>query len=282
MTRLFGTDGVRGVANAELTPELAFRLGEAAGHFLGDRGRGRIVVGRDTRRSGDMLEAALVAGICSGGADALLRGIVPTPAVALLTRELEADGGVVISASHNPPEYNGIKFFSRDGFKLPDELEDEIEEFMVAERAGSARRARASGGRTASRTPRERYIAHAVATVDGDLRGCASRSTAATAPRRVARRRRSSGSAPRSSRSTATGTAWTSTSGCGSTHLDADRRRRARRRLRPRHRPRRRRRPRPGRGRDRRGGRRRRDHGHLRRRHEGARHARQTTRSWPR
>ena len=134
MTRLFGTDGVRGIANAELTPELAFRLGEAAGHFLGDHGRGRIVVGRDTRRSGEMLEAALVAGICSGGADALVAGIVPTPAVALLVRELEADGGVVISASHNAPEYNGIKFFSREGFKLPDEVEDDIEAFCTSER----------------------------------------------------------------------------------------------------------------------------------------------------
>ena len=134
MTRLFGTDGVRGIANAELTPELAFRLGEAAGHFLGEKGRGRIVVGRDTRRSGEMLEAALVAGICSGGADALVAGIVPTPAVALLVRELEADGGVVISASHNAPEYNGIKFFSREGFKLPDEVEDDIEVFCTSER----------------------------------------------------------------------------------------------------------------------------------------------------
>ena len=120
MSRLFGTDGVRGIANSELTPELAFRLGEAAGAFLSDEGRGRIVVGKDTRISGDMLEAALVAGICSAGSDALLAGIIPTPAVAFLTRELGADGGVVISASHNPAEYNGIKFFSRDGFKLPD------------------------------------------------------------------------------------------------------------------------------------------------------------------
>src|SRR5512133_1594539 len=136
MSRLFGTDGVRGVANAELTPELAFRLGEAAGHFLGDRGRGRIVVGRDTRKSGEMLEAALVAGLLAGGADALLCGIVPTPAVSLLVREFEADGGVVISASHNAPIYNGIKLFSRDGFKLPDELEDEIDAFCTSERDG--------------------------------------------------------------------------------------------------------------------------------------------------
>ena len=133
-TRLFGTDGVRGIANRDLTPELAFRLGEAAGHFLGDKGAGRIVVGRDTRRSGAMLESALVAGITSGGGDALVCGVVPTPAVALLVRELKADGGVVISASHNPPEYNGIKLFSREGLKLPDELEDEIESFTTGER----------------------------------------------------------------------------------------------------------------------------------------------------
>jgi phosphoglucosamine mutase len=116
MTRLFGTDGIRGVANADLSPELAFRLGEAAGRFLGDGGRGHIVIGRDTRRSGDMLEAALVAGVCSGGADALVCGIIPTPAVAFLAREMGADGGVVISASHNPSEYNGFKLFDRVGF----------------------------------------------------------------------------------------------------------------------------------------------------------------------
>ncbi|MDP2181244.1 MAG: phosphoglucosamine mutase [Actinomycetota bacterium] len=171
MTRMFGTDGVRGVANADLTPELVFRLGEAAGHFLGEKGRGKIVVGRDTRRSGDMLEAALVAGICSGGADALVCGIVPTPAVALMTRTLEADGGVVISASHNPAEHNGIKLFSREGFKLPDELEDEIESFVLAERlwerpiGGSVGRVRAIEDAV------RRYIAHAVETVDSDLEG---------------------------------------------------------------------------------------------------------------
>jgi len=172
MSRLFGTDGVRGVANAELTPELAFRLGEAAGHFLGDHGRGRIVVGRDTRRSGEMLEAALVAGLLAGGADALLCGIVPTPAVALLVRELEADGGVVISASHNPPDYNGIKLFSRDGFKLPDELEDEIEAFCMRPRDGWVRPiGHAIGGVARVDDALERYIAHAVSTVDVDLSG---------------------------------------------------------------------------------------------------------------
>ena len=171
MTRLFGTDGVRGIANAELTPELAFKLGEAAGHFLGDKGRGRIVVGRDTRRSGDMLEAALVAGICAGGADALLAGVIPTPAVALLTRELGADGGVVISASHNAPEYNGIKFFSRDGFKLPDDLEDEIETFTQAERDWERPVGAGVGIATPIEGAVERYIQHCVATIDGDLSG---------------------------------------------------------------------------------------------------------------
>ena len=171
MTRLFGTDGVRGIANADLTPELAFRLGEAAGHFLGDKGRGRIVVGRDTRRSGDMLEAAMVAGLCSGGADALVAGIVPTPAVAYLTRELGADGGVVISASHNPAPYNGIKLFSRDGFKLPDELEDEIEEFIVSERDWE-RPTGAGVGRTIKLDDAvARYVAHAVDAIDHDLTG---------------------------------------------------------------------------------------------------------------
>ncbi|MDO8914580.1 MAG: phosphoglucosamine mutase [Coriobacteriia bacterium] len=171
MSRLFGTDGVRGIANADLTPELAFRLGEAAGHFLGDRGRGRIVVGRDTRLSGDMLESALVAGICSGGADALIAGIVPTPAVSFLTRDLGADGGVVISASHNAAEYNGIKLFSRDGFKLPDELEDEIAEFVEAERSWRRPTHGDIGSRVELGDAVERYIAHAVSTVEGSLEG---------------------------------------------------------------------------------------------------------------
>lgn len=171
MGRLFGTDGVRGVANRDLTPELAFKLGEAAGHFLGERGRGRIVVGMDTRLSGDMLEGALVAGICSSGAGALRAGIVPTPAVAFLTRELGADGGVVISASHNPAEYNGIKFFDRDGFKLPDEIEDEIEEFLVSDRTWARPTGDGVGSASVVADAAERYIAHVVATVPGRLDG---------------------------------------------------------------------------------------------------------------
>lgn len=169
--RLFGTDGVRGIANKELTPELAFRLGAAAGHFLGEKGRGRIVVGKDTRRSGDLLEAALVAGICSSGADALRAGVVPTPAVAFLTRELHADGGVVISASHNPAEYNGIKFFDRDGFKLPDEIEDEIEEFLVSDSDWDRPTGAGVGRAETIDDAAERYTAHAVSTVPERLDG---------------------------------------------------------------------------------------------------------------
>lgn len=171
MTRLFGTDGVRGIANADLTPELAFKLGEAAGHFLGERGRGRIVIGRDTRRSGEMLEAALVAGICSGGADAVVCGVVPTPAVAFLTREYEADGGVVISASHNPAEYNGIKFFNRDGFKLPDEVEDEIEGFIYAERDWQRPVGAEVGAVDRPSDAVDRYIDHVVGCIRADLTG---------------------------------------------------------------------------------------------------------------
>lgn len=128
MARLFGTDGVRGIANVDLTCEISYRLGQAAVAFMGKT----IVVGKDTRKSGDMLEAAVVAGITSAGGDALLTGVLPTPGVALLVRELHADGGIVISASHNPPEYNGIKFFDAQGFKLPDVVEDEIEAFIAA------------------------------------------------------------------------------------------------------------------------------------------------------
>ncbi|MFA5523628.1 MAG: phosphoglucosamine mutase [Tissierellales bacterium] len=132
MGRLFGTDGVRGVANKELTCELAYKIGRAGAYVLAkDKKDVKIVVGMDTRISGDMLEAAMVAGICSVGADVLAVGIIPTPAVAFLTRELKAEAGVVISASHNPVEYNGIKFFGSTGYKLSDEIEDEIEGYIL-------------------------------------------------------------------------------------------------------------------------------------------------------
>lgn len=131
MARLFGTDGVRGVANSELTCELAFKLGQAGAAVLASNvRRPTILVGRDTRISGEMLESALVAGICSVGGRAVLLGVLPTPGIAYLTRFYEADAGVVISASHNTVEYNGIKFFDRSGCKLPDAIEDRIEEII--------------------------------------------------------------------------------------------------------------------------------------------------------
>ncbi|MGE5598205.1 MAG: phosphoglucosamine mutase [Bacteroidota bacterium] len=133
MGRLFGTDGVRGVANRDLTPELAFQLGRAGAAVLaGSGGRTRVLIGRDTRVSGEMLEAALAAGIASVGADVVLLGIIPTPGVAYLTRALRADAAAMISASHNPVPDNGIKFFAGDGFKLPDAVEDEIERLIGA------------------------------------------------------------------------------------------------------------------------------------------------------
>jgi phosphoglucosamine mutase len=130
---LFGTDGVRGVANLEpMTSETAMQLGRAAAHiFMRRAGRHQIVIGKDTRLSGYMLEAALISGICSMGVDVLLVGPMPTPAIAFLTRSLRADAGVVISASHNPYQDNGIKFFSSNGFKLPDEVEARIEQLIV-------------------------------------------------------------------------------------------------------------------------------------------------------
>jgi len=135
MGKLFGTDGVRGIANIELTCELAYKLGRIGSYILTKGNNNpKIVIGKDTRISGDMLEAALISGILSAGADAVCVGVVPTPAVAYLTRKYKANAGVVISASHNPTEYNGIKFFSGDGYKLPDEIEDLIEDYILNDR----------------------------------------------------------------------------------------------------------------------------------------------------
>ncbi|MEK6692202.1 MAG: phosphoglucosamine mutase [Nitrospirota bacterium] len=134
MKRLFGTDGVRGIANTyPMTSEMALQIGRAAAHiFRSGPGRHRIVIGKDTRLSGYMIESALTSGICSMGADVVLLGPLPTPGVAFITRSLRADAGVMISASHNPFEDNGIKFFSREGFKLPDELERKMEDLIFS------------------------------------------------------------------------------------------------------------------------------------------------------
>ncbi|MFX3636054.1 MAG: phosphoglucosamine mutase [Candidatus Pristimantibacillus sp.] len=134
MGKYFGTDGVRGVANQELTPELAYKIGRSGGYVLtGQADKPKVVIGLDTRISGPMLEAALIAGLLSIGASVVRLGVVSTPAVAYITRELKADAGVMISASHNPVEDNGIKFFGGDGFKLSDETELEIERLIDKE-----------------------------------------------------------------------------------------------------------------------------------------------------
>jgi phosphoglucosamine mutase len=142
MTRkLFGTDGIRGVANVDpMTGELAMQLGRAIAHLFKEaKGRHRIVVGKDTRLSGYMLETALASGICSMGADVWLVGPLPTPGIAFITTSMRANAGVVISASHNPYYDNGIKIFSRDGFKLPDEMEDRIEKLILSNHLDSLR-----------------------------------------------------------------------------------------------------------------------------------------------
>jgi phosphoglucosamine mutase len=169
MGRLFGTDGVRGTYGRDLTPELAFALGRAAAVVLRGRSAGplSIVVGRDTRASGQPLQQALVEGILMAGADVVLAGVVPTPAVAFITTDLGASAGAVISASHNPAEDNGIKFFGASGFKLPDETEDEIE--IEYRREGRGDRDRGAVGEVPDGL--ERYLGHVTATVQAPLAG---------------------------------------------------------------------------------------------------------------
>ena len=147
MGKLFGTDGVRGIANEVLTPELAMKLGKAGAYVLAKESGKRPVflIGMDTRLSGDMLENALTAGILAMGGDVIKVGVIPTPAVAYLVRYYEADAGIVISASHNTFEYNGIKFFNSRGYKLSDEIEDEIEAF-IAESDGTRMQENLKGG----------------------------------------------------------------------------------------------------------------------------------------
>lgn len=174
MGRLFGTDGVRGVANDELTPLLAMQLGQAGAYVLTKENMHKptIMVGCDTRISGDMLANALMAGICSVGANAVYVGVIPTPAVAYLTRKYKVDAGVVISASHNPVEFNGIKFFDGDGYKLPDALEDEIESIIKGGMNGIKFPIGANVGKIKYRTDaREEYINHSIQSVKIDLSG---------------------------------------------------------------------------------------------------------------
>lgn len=196
MGRLFGTDGVRGVANTELTCELAYKLGRAGAYVLTgqDAQKPRILVGKDTRRSSDMLESALAAGICSAGAQAILAGVIPTPAVACLVRKYGCDAGVVISASHNPAEFNGIKFFNSEGYKLPDETEDRIGRIILdaaegipspeGDQVGTVHRLESAV---------EDYVGYAIQTIKTDLAGlrialdCANGAASVTSPEAIKR-----------------------------------------------------------------------------------------------
>lgn len=190
MGRLFGTDGARGIANTELTNELAMNIGRAAAMVLAKHTdkKPRVLIGMDTRISSEMLECALSAGLCSVGSDVILCGVIPTPATAYLIGKLECDAGIMISASHNPCEYNGIKLFDKDGYKLPDEIENEIEAIILdnAEKYptptgdGLGRISRAANAA-------DLYIDHIKSTTDVNFSGikvaldCANGSSAVTA-----------------------------------------------------------------------------------------------------
>ena len=196
MGKLFGTDGIRGVVNAGLDGELAYQVGLAAAAVLAKEKHGRplFTIGKDTRVSSDVLEAALIAGLCSAGADVLRLGVIPTPGVAFATIRNSADAGIVISASHNPFEHNGIKIFNGQGFKLSDALEGEIEDIILNE-VTVPRKTHGDIGRIVEADARESeaYIDHLVSTIDADLSGlrilvdCANGAASATAPRLFAR-----------------------------------------------------------------------------------------------
>lgn len=191
MGRLFGTDGVRGIANTELTCELAMDIGRAAAAVLSDgcRRRPTFVIGSDTRASSDMLGASIIAGLCSVGADVLQLGVVPTPAVAYLVGKYKADAGIMISASHNPAEFNGIKIFSGNGFKLPDMLEEKIEDLILSSEKNYARPTGAEVGRlTYATTAATDYVRYIKSTAHCTLEGlniaidCANGAASTSAP----------------------------------------------------------------------------------------------------
>ncbi len=197
MGKYFGTDGVRGIAGADLTCELAMKLGRGVAAVLTDRTgrRPRVLIGKDTRQSGDMLEAALTAGLCSVGADVEALGVLPTPAVAYLVTKYKADAGVVISASHNPMEFNGIKVFAGTGYKLPDEVEARIEAYIDSGCEGIPLAIGSGIGQVSRRSDGLRdYVDHLYEAVDGDLSGlnvcidCANGAAAAAAQKLFPRR----------------------------------------------------------------------------------------------
>ena len=190
MARLFGTDGVRGVANEELTPQLAMQLGQAGAYILTRENAHKptIMVGCDTRISGDMLANALMAGVCSVGANVVLLGVVPTPAVAYLIKKYKADAGIMISASHNPFEFNGIKIFNDEGYKLPDLLEEQIEAIVLDHECDyKVCKDSDIGYVTRKEEAVDDYIEHVISTVHYDLKGmrialdCSNGSSSSTA-----------------------------------------------------------------------------------------------------
>ena len=176
MGRLFGTDGARGVANSELTCELAMQIGRATAMVLidGKKKRPKVMIGMDTRISSNMLASAITAGLCSVGADVMQLGVIPTPAVAFLVKKYEYDAAVMITASHNPCEYNGIKIFQADGYKLPDELEEKIEAIILDGVTQPPVKIGADVGRLrTSEMPVFDYVCHLISTVEGiDFSGC--------------------------------------------------------------------------------------------------------------
>lgn len=174
MGRLFGTDGVRGIANKELTPELAFNLGKAGAYVLKTKNeRPIVIIGKDTRISGDMLENALTAGILAVGGNVIKAGVIPTPAVAYLAKYYDADAGIVISASHNTFEYNGIKFFNGEGYKLDDMLEEKIEDIIISNIDVNSHITGDLIGKCleASENASDLYVKHLLETVDYRLDG---------------------------------------------------------------------------------------------------------------
>ncbi len=190
MSKLFGTDGVRGVANKELSVELAYKLGKAGAFVLSkEENAPKILVGSDSRISGDMLEAALISGMCSIGANVFCAGVISTPAIAYLTKTQGFDCGVMISASHNPYEYNGIKFFNKDGFKLDDQIQDEIEDIILNNKELPLATGKNIGTKSDYKKGEELYIDYLVSTTKSNLKGktvvldCANGASSFVAPK---------------------------------------------------------------------------------------------------
>ena len=193
MGKLFGTDGIRGVVNAGLDADLAYKVGLAAATVLAKKKGGKplVTIGKDTRISGDLLKGSLISGLCTAGADVLDLGTLPTPGVAWVTVDEEADAGIVISASHNPFEHNGIKIFNGKGFKLSDELEEKIEDIVLFGSNNVPMKTGADIGRVSYVAPKasEDYIDHLESTIDSTLGGlrilvdCANGAASATAAR---------------------------------------------------------------------------------------------------